>query len=70
MYLNETYSKVHDMFPTKNVAASRVSSEYDVRKLQENEVRLKLNGRHLLLFCADDINLLQDINSSSPPFVL
>jgi hypothetical protein len=35
---------------------------YTIRKLQENQVELKLNGTHQLLLYADDIlvNLLED----------
>jgi hypothetical protein len=34
--------------------------EYDIRKVQENQVGLKLNGTHQLLAYADDVNLLGD----------
>jgi hypothetical protein len=32
--------------------------EYDIRKVKEIKVKLKLNGTHLLLAYADDVNLL------------
>jgi hypothetical protein len=34
--------------------------EYIIRKVQENQARLKLNGTHQLLAYADDVNLLED----------
>jgi hypothetical protein len=38
--------------------------EYAIRKVQENQVGLKLNGTHLLLAYADNVNLLgNDIDS-------
>jgi hypothetical protein len=36
------------------------SLEYAIRKVQETQVRLKLNGTHQLLAYADDVNLLGD----------
>jgi len=56
MYLNETYSRVwvgkhlSDMFPIRN--------EYAIRRFQENQDGLKLNGTHQLLVDADDVNIL------------
>jgi hypothetical protein len=34
--------------------------EYAIRKVQENQVGLKLNGTHQLQAYADDVNLLGD----------
>jgi hypothetical protein len=34
--------------------------EYPIRKVQENQVGLKLDGIHQLLVYADDVNLLGD----------
>jgi hypothetical protein len=34
--------------------------EYAIRKVQENQVGLKLNGTHQLLAYSDDVNLLGD----------
>jgi hypothetical protein len=34
--------------------------EYAIRKVQKNQVELKLNGTHQLLAYTDDVNLLGD----------
>jgi hypothetical protein len=34
--------------------------DYAIRKVQENEIGLELNGTHELLFCAYNVNLLDD----------
>jgi hypothetical protein len=34
--------------------------EYAIRKVQENQVGLKLSGTHQLLVYIDDVNLLDD----------
>jgi hypothetical protein len=36
------------------------ASQFAIRKVQENQVGLKLNGTHQLLSCANDVNLLGD----------
>jgi hypothetical protein len=69
------HSKVHiskhlsDSFPTQNGLKQRdalfpllfnLPLEYAIRKLQENQVGLKLNWTHQLLAYADDVNLLGD----------
>jgi hypothetical protein len=36
------------------------SLEYDIRKVQENQVLLKLSGTFQLLVYADDVNVLGD----------
>jgi hypothetical protein len=75
MCLNETYGKVRtgnhlsDNFPIQNGLKQEhaLSSlllnfalEYGIRKVQENQMGLKLNATHQLLVYADDLNLLGD----------
>jgi hypothetical protein len=66
MCLNETYSKVltgkhlSDSFPTQNCLKQGDALEYAIRKVQENQVRLKLNGTHQIVAYDHDVNLLGD----------
>jgi hypothetical protein len=75
MCLNETYSKVRigkhlsDSFPIRNGLKQgdalspllfKFALENAIRKVQENQVGLKLNGTHQRLAYTDDMNLLGD----------
>jgi hypothetical protein len=81
----ETYGKVHicrhlsDSFPIQNGLKQgdalspqlfNITLEYAIRKVQDNQVGLKLNGTHQLLAYTDDVNLLGDniytINTQRP----
>jgi hypothetical protein len=74
MCLTETFSEVHiqgkhlsESFQTQNGLKQRdalsplllnFALEYSIKKMQENQVELKLNGTHQLLAYTDEVNLL------------
>jgi hypothetical protein len=80
--LNETCSKVSigkhlsDNFPIQNGLKQgdalsplifNFTLDYVIRMVQENKVGLILNGAHQLLVYADDVNLLDDIDTGLKP---
>jgi hypothetical protein len=72
MYLHEQYTEVGKFFlifsssecsETRRCFISltfQLYLEYYIRKVQENQVGLKLDGTHQCLAYADDVNLLGD----------
>jgi hypothetical protein len=88
MCLKETYSKVgtgkhlSDNFPIQNGLKQgdalspllfNFALEYAIRKVQENQLGLELNGTHQLLVYSDDVNLLgysvDAIQKSTQPLI-
>jgi hypothetical protein len=49
-----------ERFDLEKLNEAEGTVEYAIRKVQESQVELKLNGTHQLLSYADDVNLLGD----------
>jgi hypothetical protein len=71
MCLNETYSSVRigkyhsDKFPALSPLLFNFALGNAIRRLQENQKRLKLNWTHQLLAYADDVNTaIEDIHTT------
>jgi hypothetical protein len=58
---DDYFTSYRQHFPVaSNIAMSAIRPEYAIRKVQENQTGLKLNGTHQLLAYVDDVNLLGD----------